>query len=177
MRNILVFCGSGIGNNPIYRKAAIDLGIYLAKNNLRLVYGGGNIGLMGAVANACLDNGGEVTGIIPHFLAKEVPNLEVTELIFVETMLERKQLMAQKSDAVITLPGGYGTFDELFEELTGRQLGFHKRPIGLLNINGFYNPLLAMMENMVEEGFLKKENKNLLYVSENQEELFKMMGK
>ena len=175
MKNMLVFCGSSPGHNPIYQSIAKELGKHLAENNMRLIYGGGNVGLMGLIANACLDNGGEVTGIIPHFLAREVPKLDVTELIFVETMLERKQLMAQKSDAVIALPGGFGTLDELFEELTARQLGFHKRPIGLLNINNFFGPLLSMMEKMVEEGFLKPENKNLLFVSEKIVDLLALM--
>ena len=176
MKNILVFCGSSLGTLPAYEQIATQTGKYIAENGYRLVYGGGNIGLMGTIARATLAHGGEVIGIIPHFLAnREGIHLEVTELIYVETMLERKQVMAQRSDAVITLPGGYGTMDELFEELTASQLGFHKRPIGLLNANGFYTPLIEMLDKMTYEGFLRPENRSLLIVSNNLEELIEKM--
>jgi uncharacterized protein (TIGR00730 family) len=165
-----------MGRNPIYQDTAFEVGKYLAINGLRLVYGGGNVGLMGTAANACLQHGGEVIGIIPHFLAREVPNLQTTELVFVDTMLERKQIMAQRSDAVITLPGAYGTMDELFEELTAKQLGIHKRPVGLLNVNGFYDPLIQMLDNMTEEGFLKPENRRLLLLANTVEDLMQQFN-
>jgi uncharacterized protein (TIGR00730 family) len=168
MKNMLVFCGSNPGNQPIYQQIAFETGKYLAENDYRLIYGGSNVGLMGVVASAALDHGGEAIGIIPYFLSrKEVAHEGLTETIYVDTMLERKQKMAQLSDAVITLPGAYGTFDELFEELTARQLGFHRRPIGLLNVNGFYNPLIEMLNHMNREGFLRDENRRLLLEADN----------
>jgi hypothetical protein len=176
MKNILIFCGSSLGTQPVYEQTAAEIGKYLAENGYTVVYGGGNVGLMGTTARAALAAGGEVVGIIPYFLAnREGLQLEVTELIQVDTMLERKQIMAQRSDAVITLPGGYGTMDEIFEELTASQLGFHKRPIGILNINGFYDPLILMLDNMVKEGFLRPENRRLLLVANNLTEMMEKL--
>lgn len=167
MKSIVVYCGSSPGTNPIYREAAQELGEKFAEKEIRLIYGGGNVGLMGAVADAVLSNGGQVTGVIPNFLAAlEVAHNTLTELHFVETMHERKFKMVQLAKAVIALPGGYGTFDELFEILAWRQLKLYDGPIGVLNINGFYDLVLQQLDRMVEDGFLKAENRELLIVAE-----------
>lgn len=177
MKNILIYCGSSAGYNEIYRQTATEIGQILATKKLTLIYGGGSVGLMGITADAVLDNGGEVIGIIPSFMeAWEVQHKGLTECIVVESMHARKQLMADKSDAVIALPGGWGTLDELFEILTWRQIGLHAMPIGLLNINGFYNPLLAMLEKMVEEGFVKEANYKMLIVDDNIESLLEKLN-
>ncbi len=168
MQNIAIYYGSSTGTNSIYTETANDVGIYLAKNNFKLVYGAGSVGLMGIVADAVLAKGGEVIGIIPQFLMDlEVGHTNLTELQITENMHDRKKIMCDIADGIIALPGGYGTLDELFEMLTWSQLGLHEMPIGILNINGFYNPLLAMVQKMVEEGFLKKENQDLIIVDEN----------
>jgi uncharacterized protein (TIGR00730 family) len=178
IKSILVFCGSNPGNSPVFQELAYQTGQFIARNGYRLIYGGGNVGLMGILASAALENGGEVTGIIPYFLSRiEAAHEGLTETIFVDTMLERKQKMAQLSDAVITLPGAYGTFDELFEELTARQLDTHHRPIGLLNAYQFYDPLIAMLDRMVEFGFLRPENRKLLQVAPNLEGLMDLLLK
>ncbi|MFD1143941.1 TIGR00730 family Rossman fold protein [Larkinella insperata] len=172
MKSIVVYCGSSPGFNPVYKEAAQELGEKFAEKEIRLIYGGGNIGLMGAIADAVLSNGGEVTGVIPNFLAAlEVAHNTLTELHFVETMHERKFKMVQLAKAVIALPGGYGTFDELFEILTWSQLRLYEGPIGLLNVNGFYDLLLQQLDRMVDDGFLKAENRELLIVGETSEEL------
>jgi uncharacterized protein (TIGR00730 family) len=177
VKNILIYCGSSAGYNEIYRQTATEIGQILATKKLTLIYGGGSVGLMGITADAVLDNGGEVIGIIPSFMeAWEVQHKGLTECIVVESMHARKQLMADKSDAVIALPGGWGTLDELFEILTWRQIGLHAMPIGLLNINGFYNPLLAMLEKMVEEGFVKEANYKMLIVDDNIESLLEKLN-
>jgi uncharacterized protein (TIGR00730 family) len=165
MKNIAVYCGSSPGFNSIYSQAAENTGEYFAKNKLNLVYGAGSVGLMGVIANKILAAGGEVVGVIPQFLMDlEVGHKGLTELYITENMHERKMKMCDLSDAFIALPGGFGTLDELFEVLTWSQLGLHEAPIGLLNINGFFDPLLAMIEMMVKEGFLKKENQALIIV-------------
>ena len=176
MKSIVVYCGSNPGKNPVYKESAYELGKYLAQQNITVIYGGGNMGLMGRVADGSLQNGGKVTGIIPNFLAKlEVAHKTVTELHFVETMHERKSKMVSVSDGVIALPGGYGTFDELFEILTWSQLKIFDGPIGLLNINGFYDFLLLQLDKMVEEGFLHEANRNLLLVDSDIEGLVQKM--
>jgi len=163
IKSIAVFCGSSSGANPIYEQKSIELGAYLGANRFHLVYGGGNIGLMGKVANAALDAGGEVTGILPHFLnKKEVGHVALSKLILVDSMHERKQKIEQLSDAFIAMPGGFGTLEEVSEMLTWAQLGLHKKPIGLYNINGFYNLLLKQLDVMVEEGFLKPKNREMV---------------
>ena len=168
MQSIVVYCGSSSGKNEIYSQTAYALGKELAKRNIRLIYGGGNMGLMGRVSDGSLENNGSVTGIIPNFLAKlEVAQKTLTELHFVETMHERKAHMVSLSDGVIALPGGYGTFDELFEILTWAQLEIFEGPVGVLNINGYYNLLLLQLDKMVEEGFLAETNRKLLIVSDN----------
>lgn len=170
--NICVFCGSASGNDPVFAAAANALGTYMAKAGHTLVYGGGNVGLMGIVADAVLEHGGKVIGVIPDFLMRrEVAHLGLTTLEVVDTMHLRKQRMAELSNGFVALPGGWGTLDELAEILTWRQLGLITQPIGILNVKDFFNPLLAQMRTMVEEGFLKLGNLDLLVVEETPEAL------
>lgn len=165
MKSIVVFCGSSEGNEPLVLDSAYQLGATIASRNLKLVYGAAKIGVMGKVAQGALDKGGEVIGVIPEFLKlKEVFHPELTQLITTESMHERKLIMHELSDAVITLPGGFGTLEELLEIITWAQLGLHQKPIGLLNIDGFFDHLLLMLETMVTKGFLKQENFDLLLV-------------
>lgn len=172
MRSIVVYCGSNFGKNPVYAEQAYALGNELAKRKINVIYGGGNMGLMGRVADGSLENNGTVTGIIPNFLAKlEVAQKTLTELHFVETMHERKAKMVSLSDGVIALPGGYGTFDELFEILTWAQLKIFDGPVGVLNVNGYYDLLILQLDKMVEEGFLHIDYRQLLLVSDNPVEL------
>jgi len=176
MQSIVVYCGSNFGRNPVYAKAAYALGEELAKRKINVIYGGGNMGLMGRVADGSLENSGSVTGIIPNFLAKlEIAQKTLTELHFVETMHERKAKMVSLSDGVIALPGGYGTFDELFEILTWAQLRIFDGPVGILNINGYYDLLILQLDKMVEEGFLHIDNRSLLLVSDDAVELLNKM--
>ena len=177
MQAILVYCGANPGTKAIYKEAAEKLGKVLAENNIRLIYGGGSLGLMGIIADAVLANNGQVTGIIPHFLDRmEVGHKSLPEMYKVETMHERKALMEKLCDGIITLPGGYGSMDELFEILSWSQLGLHQKPIGLLNLNGFYDHLLKQLDVMVEEGFLKAENRNLVIESDDIEDLMEKMS-
>ena len=176
MKNILIYCGSSAGYNEIYKTTATHVGKTLANQGLILIYGGGSVGLMGTVADAILANGGEAIGVIPSFMEPwEVQHKGLTECIVTDTMHTRKQLMAEKSDAVIALPGGWGTLDELFEILTWRQLGLHKMPIGILNTNGFYDHLLVMLEKMVSEGFVKEANLKMLIVDDDIESLLEKL--
>lgn len=155
MARITVFCGASAGVDPRYATMAVEAGRSIAEAGLGLVYGGGHVGLMGLVADAAMKSGGEVIGVIPRFMEKaELAHQGVTELILVDTMHQRKQRMHELSDAVIALPGGFGTMDELFELLTWRQLGLHAKPMGLLNVNGFYAPLLEQIARMERDGFL-----------------------
>ena len=182
MKRICVFCGSNAGHNPAYRAEAEKLGRLLAARGIELVYGAGNIGLMGAVADACLAAGGAVTGIIPEALVgKEVAGRAVdhpalTRLEVVDSMHTRKARMAELSDAFIALPGGFGTLEEFCEILTWGQLGFHVKPMGLLNINGFYDPLLAMFNQAVSEGFLRQQNRDMALSETDIERLFDAMA-
>ena len=174
--SICVFCGSSDGNDIQVEEKAKELGIYLAQHDMTLVYGAAKIGVMGQVAQACLDHKGKVIGVIPEFLKlKEVVHLGLTELITNENMHQRKMTMQEISDGFITLPGGLGTLEELFEIITWSQLGLHQKPIGLLNINGFYDDLLKMLEHMVRRGFLKMENYELLLVDTTVEGLISKM--
>jgi uncharacterized protein (TIGR00730 family) len=173
MKSVCVFCGSASGANSVYAATARELGRELAARKLALVYGGGRVGLMGEVASATLAAGGAVVGVIPHSLAlKEIAQEDCTELIVVNTMHERKALMADRSDAFVALPGGYGTCDELFEILTWAQLGIHNRPVALLNTNGFFTPLLAWLDHIVAEGLLKPKHRDLLLVADTVPDLF-----
>jgi uncharacterized protein (TIGR00730 family) len=163
MRSVCVFCGSSVGANPAYRQAAAALGREIAHRNLRLVYGGGNVGLMGVIADAALAAGGQVVGVIPQGLkSREVAHSGRTELIVVGSMHDRKARMAELADAFIAMPGGYGTFEEFCEVLTWTQLGIQAKPCGLLNVNGYYDPLLALFDRAAKERFLKPENRALV---------------
>lgn len=176
MKRITVFCGSSFGNDEIYKEQAALLGQTLAKQNIELVYGGANVGLMGAVADGCLNEGGKVIGVLPDFLrSKEIAHTGLTELILVESMHERKTKMNNLCDGVIALPGGFGTLEELFEMITWAQLGLHKKPIAILNINGFYDSLLELTQTMTDKGLLKEENQKMLLVSDNIEDLLDKM--
>lgn len=162
-RRICVFCGSNSGINLAYRDAAVAMGRLLAGRGIELVYGGGNIGLMGVLADAVLERHGRVIGVIPDSLmAKEVGHSGLTELRIVQSMHERKALMADLSDGFIAMPGGFGTFEEFCEVVTWSQLGIHAKPCGLLNVNRYYDPLLELFDHAVREGFLREENRRLV---------------
>jgi uncharacterized protein (TIGR00730 family) len=177
LNKICVFCGSREGNDNAIIEASEQLGITFAKKNITLVYGAAKIGIMGIIAQTALDNKGKVIGVIPEFLKlKEVVHLGLTELITTNNMHERKLKMQEISDGFIALPGGIGTLEELFEILTWLQLGLHKKPIGLLNINHFYDDLLKLLENMVRKGFLSMDNYNLLIVDSSIDLLLKKMS-
>lgn len=176
MKKVSVFCGSSTGTEPEFRKSAEELGKYLADKKIEIIYGGAKVGLMGAVADGALRNGGRVTGVLPRFLnQKEIAHEGLTSLIMVETMHERKLRMNELSEGVIALPGGYGTLEELFEMITWGQLGLHRKPVGILNINGFYDPLSVLLENMVIKGFLKESNRRMLMTANNPADLIKTM--
>jgi uncharacterized protein (TIGR00730 family) len=176
MKRITVFCGSSFGTETIYTEQATLLGQTLAKENIELVYGGANVGLMGAVADGVLSSGGKAIGVLPNFLrSKEIAHLGLTELILVESMHERKTKMNDLCDGVIALPGGFGTLEELFEMLTWAQLGLHKKPIAILNINGFYDALIQLTQTMVEKGLLKEVNQKMLLVSDTIDDLLHQM--
>lgn len=176
LKSICVFCGSSEGNDTAIIESATQLGETLVEKEITLVYGAAKIGIMGLVAKGVLDNNGKVIGIIPEFLKlKEVVHLGLTEIITTQNMHDRKMLMQEKSDGFITMPGGMGTFEELFEILTWLQLGLHSKPIGLLNVNHYYDDLLAMLEKMVKKGFLSMDNFKLLLVDENIESLIEKM--
>ena len=171
-----MFCGSSEGNDPTIIQASNDLGQLFAERNITLVYGAAKIGVMGIIAKSVLENHGTVIGIIPEFLKKkEVVHLGLSELITTQNMHERKLKMQEESDGFIALPGGMGTLEELFEIVTWLQLGLHNKPIGLLNVNHFYDDLLQFLENMVRKGFLKMENYELLLVSDSIETLLEKM--
>lgn len=172
MNRVCVFCGSSIGGNKAYRDAAEALGQLLARRNIGLVYGGGNVGLMGVIADAVMAAGGDVIGVIPHALnAREIAHTKVTELRVVDSMHTRKAMMADLSDAFIAMPGGVGTFEEFFEAVTWTQLGLHRKPCGLLNVAGFYTPLAAFIDQAVSEGFIKPVHRASIVVDDNPERL------
>lgn len=176
MKRVTVFCGSSFGTDEIFKTQAILLGNKLAEENIGLVYGGANVGLMGAVADGVLEKGGEVFGVLPNFLrSKEIAHDHLTELFLVETMHERKTKMNDLCDGVIALPGGFGTLEEFFEMLTWAQLGLHKKPIAILNIDGFYDSLITFIQTTVDKGFLKQVNQDMLIVSDNIDELLDKM--
>jgi uncharacterized protein (TIGR00730 family) len=156
IKTVCVYCGSGSGSNPRFTEAAIALGKVFAENNIRLVYGGGSVGLMGAVAKSVLDHGGTVTGIIPDFLAnRERMNPNLTELVVTPDMHERKRLMFERSDAFVALPGGVGTLEELVEQMTWQQLGRHTKPVLLANIDNFWEPLFSLLSHMRQTEFIR----------------------
>ncbi|ROH97588.1 LOG family protein [Chryseobacterium daecheongense] len=176
MKSITVFCGSSFGSNDIYKEQASLLGRTLSQQDIQLVYGGADVGLMGAVADGALQEGGKVIGVLPYFLqSKEIAHKNLTELILVESMHERKTKMNELCDGVIVLPGGYGTLEEFFEMITWAQLGLHQKPIAVLNIDGFYDDLIKLVQTMVDKGFLKQVNRDMLLMSDNIDELLEKM--
>jgi uncharacterized protein (TIGR00730 family) len=175
-RRVCVFCGSSAGVRPEYRAEAVGLGALLGKAGLGLVYGGAQVGLMGAVADAALANGSDVIGVIPRALAGvELAHQGLSQLVLVETMHERKALMAQEADAFVALPGGYGTLDEFFEVLTWAGLGIHTKPCLLVNTDGYYDHLLSFLEVAIDRGFLKPENRAYIHVVGNAAEALQSM--
>lgn len=173
---IAIYCGSNGGLDPVFKKAAAEMAAYLARQGIGLVYGGGRVGLMGTIANAALEAGGEVIGVIPHALMeKELGHTGLTELHVVRSMHERKQMMVDLSDGFIALPGGFGTLDELFETLTWLQLSFHGKPVGLLNAEGFFDGLLTFLDHMRDTGFLKAAHRDCVLVENSPEKLLEKM--
>jgi hypothetical protein len=176
MKSIAVYCGSSKGKNPVYAQAARELGIALANQKIKIVYGAGNVGLMGELADAALEQDGYVIGVIPYFLKeKEVCHTELSELHVVDSMDERKVKMAAFSEGTIILPGGYGTMDEMFELLTLVQLSQDRQPVGILNVNGYYDSLIRQVQVMYTEGFLKEIHLKMLLVSDEIDELLAKM--
>lgn len=177
MNRICVYCGSNAGARLEYLQAARQLGELLASRSITLVYGGANVGMMGALANAVLDAGGHVTGVIPTDLVdKEIAHKHLSELRIVGSMHERKQLMADLSDGFIALPGGLGTFEEFFEVVTWAQLGFHSKPCGLLNVCGYYDKLLAFLDDAVQERLIRAEHRAIILQSSDAADLLQQMS-
>jgi len=171
---IAVFCGSSSGNNIEYTNATKELGKFFVENNIEVVYGGGNVGLMGVIADSVMEHGGNVYGVIPEKLQeKELAHKGITELHIVSNMHERKAMMADMADAFVVLPGGAGTLEEIFEVWTWAQLGFHNKPCAFFNVNGFYDKLFEMIEGMCDAKFLKQEYLDMLIKTDKQEELLK----
>jgi len=176
MKKVAVFCGSSLGFNEIYKNDAIKLGIHFVEKNIGLVYGGGKIGMMGILADTIIDKNGEVIGVITGLLRQEeVAHTNITEMIVTKTMSKRKVKISKLVDGYIALPGGFGTLDEIFEALTLGQLGIEKKPVGILNTNGFFNHLLKQLDVMVTEGYLKQSNKEMLIISESVDDLILQM--
>jgi uncharacterized protein (TIGR00730 family) len=177
LRRLCVFCGSSSGVHSEYAQAAQTVARLLCRRGIELVYGGGNVGLMGTLADACLQAGGRVIGVIPQALAdKEVAHTGVTELRVVSSMHERKSVMADLSDAFVALPGGYGTWEELFEVLSWSQLGIQRKACGLLNVNGYYDPLLELADKAVSQGFLREAHRDLLLSDDDPERLLERLS-
>ncbi len=182
MKRICVFCGANAGNRPQYRSEAERLGRLLAARGLELVYGGGNVGLMGIVADACLEAGGSVIGVIPEALmgkevaGRHVDHRNLTRLEVVDSMHTRKARMAELSDGFIAMPGGFGTFEEFCEVLTWGQLGFHVKPMGLLNVAGYYDTMLALFDHAVQEGFLRQQNRDMALADADPSRLLEAMA-
>lgn len=172
LKSICVFCGANAGNRPLYSEAAVAVGQELAAREMRLVYGGGSVGLMGEVARTARDHGCTVLGIIPeHLTTRELMGYPIGELMVVTSMHERKAKMAELSDAFIALPGGFGTLDELFEAITWGQIGLHNKPIGLLNVAGYFDPLLRFIDFSVDEGFIRPQHRHLFLVDDEPAQL------
>jgi uncharacterized protein (TIGR00730 family) len=172
MKRICVYCGSSPGRLPDYRQAARALGLQLAARGLGLVYGGASVGVMGAVADAVVEQGGEAIGVIPHSLAtREVAHQGLTELVVVKSMHERKARMADLADGFVALPGGWGTFEEIFEMLTWAQLGFHEKPCGLLNVASYYDHLFAFLEKAIDERFVRDEYRPMMIMEDDPSQL------
>lgn len=163
MKSIAVFCGSNDGASPVYKEYAVALGKELAARGITLIYGGATVGLMGAIADSVMQAGGRVIGVLPHFLKKrEIEHTRLTELIMVDSMHERKLKMSELADGFIAMPGGPGTMEEYFEIFTWAQLGLHQKPCGLLNVNGYYDPLIALFNNMVQEKFMQEKQHSIM---------------
>jgi uncharacterized protein (TIGR00730 family) len=176
LQSVCVFCGSSQGLDPAYTEAVRSLGRTLAEANIRLVFGGGHVGLMGVVSNAAIEAGGEAIGVIPKFLVeRELAHTGLTDLRIVGSMHERKAMMSDLSEGFITLPGGTGTLEEFFEILTWAQLGEHEKPCGLLNVAGYYDPLLTVFDQMVNRGFLSEPNRDLVLVESEPERLLQRL--
>lgn len=176
MKNITVFCGSGLGSEEIFEKEALLLGKKIASQKINVIYGGAKIGLMGAVAKGALEAGGKVIGVLPSFLRKkEVAHEQLSELIIVESMHERKMKMHDLCDGFITLPGGMGTLEEFFEMLTWAQLGRHQKPIGILNTSGYYDELISFIHKMIDKQFVRPLNLELFIVSDSIDDLLSKM--
>lgn len=172
MKKICVFCGSSFGNNKSYSDTANLLGNLIAKKNIELVYGGASVGLMGEIASAVLKAGGKVTGVIPkQLIEKEVAHTGLNDLRVVGSMSERKSLMADLSDGFIAMPGGFGTLEEVFEVVAWGQLNFHNKPLGLLNVNGYYDNLISFLDHTVKENFIKPEHREMILVDSDPEEM------
>ncbi|UNU73218.1 TIGR00730 family Rossman fold protein [Moraxella nasovis] len=177
LTNIAVYCGSNFGNTPVYYKAAKELGGVMARRNIGLVYGGGKVGLMGTIADSVLHHGGTAVGVIPTFLAaQEVAHTNLTTLIETADMATRKYKMIELADGFIALAGGLGTFEELFEVLSLAQLRLHKKPIGVLNTNGFFDPIIEILQKAAKEGFMPEQNLQLLCVAKDPDTLIDMMA-
>jgi uncharacterized protein (TIGR00730 family) len=177
IRSLCVFCGSNSGNDPAYGSVAREFGALLAKSNVALVYGGGHVGLMGIVADAVLAGGGKVIGVIPRMLwDREVGHRNLTELHIVETMHERKAMMASLADAFVALPGGLGTLEEIFEVWTWAQLGIHRKPLGFLDANGFYAALLTFLDQAVDAGFIRAQYRSMAFVDVDAASLLRRMS-
>lgn len=175
--SVCVYCGSNLGQDPAYAEAARGLGRYLGTHGVRLVYGGGSVGLMNEVACAALEAGGTVIGVIPEaLLAMEVGKHDVTELIVVPDMHARKHRMAALADAFVALPGGYGTLEELFEVITWNQLGFHTKPVGVLDVQSYYAPLIELLDHMVAQGFVSAEQRSIVHVGDAPATLLERMA-
>ncbi|MDR0769753.1 MAG: TIGR00730 family Rossman fold protein [Burkholderiales bacterium] len=176
MRSLCVFCGAAFGARPAYIEAAEALGRYLAAHEIELVWGGGQVGLMGTLADAVIGGGGQTYGIIPRFMVqRELAHPAATTMVAVDSMHERKAAMAARADGFVALPGGFGTLDELFEVITWAQLHIHAKPVGLLNVDGFFDPLLTMMRHLVGEGFVPRAHVDMLHVALTPEELLTAM--
>lgn len=177
MKNICVYCGSNLGKRPEYQDAARNLGREMATRGLGLVYGGASVGIMGAVADAVLDHGGKVVGVIPYSLAtKEVSHDGLDQLIVVDSMHERKAKMAELSDGFIALPGGWGTIEEIFEMLTWAQLGHHQKPCGLLNVESYYDDLGRFLEKAIENQFVKEQFRPMMMIGDSPSDLLDRFG-
>ena len=176
MKSVAVFCGSSVGASDVYKMAAMELGRELAKRRIALVYGGSSIGLMGILADTVLQEGGKVIGVMPQLLEeKEIAHSHLTELFIVDSMHERKAKMAELAEGFITLPGGPGTMEEFFEVFTWAQIGLHKKPFGLLNSNGYYNPLLTVLEHMVQEQFMQEIYRTMVVVESDPVQLLEKL--
>ena len=176
MKSICVYCGSGFNGDPELKESVEKLASLFISKEINLVYGGGNMGLMGIISTSIMENGGTVTGIIPQFLFDQVPHIELTQVIITENMHQRKKNMADVSDGFIILPGGLGTMEEFFEVLTWLQLGLHDKPIGVLNVGGYYDHLFAQMDVMVAQKFLRQENRDMVFNESDPEVLIAKMS-